>query len=850
MSQPSRRRGRWISGGVRSVFGRIELWHRQSVRRRILVAMLGVSVIPLAIFGLAGMAALSSLNSGALKKANHQLEASQDTHLRDLVNSKALVINNELNSVQDDVALLSQATRERLAEPPTAAQPTSGITVYGPGGRSPGISSQVLALESLGPQLNLVYHEHPEVADVWVELPQTGLVAVAPVFEGPQAERAGQSQLSPPPGAYQAGLGRLTNALASRGWRSLVRPSDEPVVWTPVYQNPAAGGPAITVATETTSSNGTPFWVGANVTVNALVANFLKGPPGHSEGGYAFLVSSDGALLGYSQGAESDLRSTAHRRQGAPVNLLAKSSPWLAVGSSMAEGHSGQKLINLGGDGLAVFYRPLPASQWSLGVAVPISGIDGSVVGFSNTISRGLVGITWLLLPFLLVLAALVVLFTSVLSRRLLHPLTHLTGASQRIARGDLETPVAADSSPNDEIGALELALEGMRQRLAGQRRLIDAARRNLERRVDQRTSELRQRNSELATLNSVSAGLGSSLVLSDVAGDAATRLAHLWKVAEVAVYLLDPSVPQGVRLVGSSAAGGTATPLPDGLLETLEAPGRLGQGAQLVGDLVVEPLQVSGNRVGYLVLRQAQAPAPRQAEMLEVVGGQLALALRNAQLFADTQEMATLNERNRIAREIHDTLAQGLAGILVQLQAADAWMALDGCRAQSALEQATDLARASLREARRSVWDLRPEGLERAGLAGAIHEELGRVQERTGVRTKLRQRGMKGGPLSAQLEVAVFRVVREAVSNAVRHGQPTAVTVDLQRAGQRLKVSICDDGLGFNPEGQLRAGGFGITSMRERASTCGGSLDLRSGAGRGTTVILEIPCPDGVPAS
>ncbi len=119
---------------------------------------------------------------------------------------------------------------------------------------------------------------------------------------------------------------------------------------------------------------------------------------------------------------------------------------------------------------------------------------------------------------------------------------------------------------------------------------------------------------------------------------------------------------------------------------------------------------------------------------MLEVVGGQLALALRNAQLFADTQEMATLNERNRIAREIHDTLAQGLAGIVVQLQAAEAWLNREPERARQAVGQATELARSSLKEARRSVWDLRPEALQHTDLVAAVREELDRVEERSSV--------------------------------------------------------------------------------------------------------------------
>lgn len=840
MSRPRRNPGRLLATRTRSLLGRIERWHRLSIRRRILVAMLAVSVIPLAIFSLAGMAALYGLNSGALKSANTQLETSQDGHLQDLVESRAQVINDELQSVQDEVALLSRSTGQLLAQPPTRPESSSGITIYGPGAQAAQPGPEVLALQSLSSQLALVDQLHPEVADVWVQLPDSGLVAVSPASAVPSAQEAGQSELSPPQSAYQEGVSRLASALESPHWRTLLPQSGQSVVWTPVYNNPAAGGRTVTVATETSSANGIPFWVGANITVRSLVSHFLTSAPGHAEGGYAFLVSSDGILLSYSPGGKADLGSGAHHNPAAPLDLLAKSSPWFAVGSSMTHGLSGQEGVNLDGEALSVFYSPLPASQWSLGVGIPVSGIDGSVVGFSQKITHGLVGVTALLLPFLLVLGLLVVILTGVLSRRLLNPLSNLTGASRRIAGGDLETPVAVSAVPVDEIGTLEMALEGMRRRLSGQRQLIDAAHRNLEQRVEKRTSELRQRNEELATLNSVSADLSRSLVLSDVANSAADRLRQLWSVREVSVYLLDSTISGGIRLVGRSAEKHVdrgSSELALALQQFQKAPVTLLQ----IDDLVLVPLLVTGSQVGYLVLRQDEVPGQRQVETLEVVGGQLALALRNAQLFADTQEMATLNERNRIAREIHDTLAQGLAGIVVQLQAAQAWSRREPSRAGQAVDQAIELARSSLQEARRSVWDLRPKALQRSDLVAAIREELARVGERSAVSGRLEVRGSIP-ELSPPSEVAAFRIFKEAFANALHHGHPTQIEVTLGSEGTSLTLEVRDDGIGFDPAVPSRQGAFGLTSMGERAAACGGTLELRSSPGGGTTVALRLP--------
>ncbi len=835
-----------LAGRVRRIFGRIGRWHRLSIRRRILVAMLAVSVIPLAIFSLAGMAALSGLNSGALKSANTELEASQDAHLQDLVQSKAQVINNELESVQDEVELVSQSAEERLAQIPTQ---TSGSSESD----AAQSSAEKLALQSLSSQLTLVYQLHPEVADVWVQLPESGLIAASPASTVPGAQAATLSELSPPPIEYQAALTREASDLNSPHWRALVPDSAQSVVWTPVYNNPATGGPTVTVATEPVSANGIEFRVGANITVKNLVSTFLTGSPGHAEGGYGFLVSSDGALLSYSPGGAADLGLRPKQTRAAAVNLVSQKSPWFAVGSSMRIGRAGHQTINLDGEPVAVFYSPLPASQWSLGVGIPVSGIDGSVVGFSQTITRGLVGVTALLLPFLVILAVLAAVMTNILSRNLLHPLSNLTAASRRIAGGDLNPPVVGGPGPADEIGTLEMALEGMRRRLSGQHQMIETAQRHLEQRVEERTTELRKRNDELATLNSVSADMSRSLVLTDVATGAAAQLRRLWQLSDVSVYLLDATAPDGIRLVGRSCEattrGATGAELRAAVAQCDQSPTSPVQ----VDDLVVVPLQVSLAGVGYLVIRQEQVAGQRQIEMLEVVGGQLALALRNAQLFADTREMATLNERNRIAREIHDTLAQGLTGILVQLQAADGWLEREPSRARRAVDHAIDLARSSLQEARRSVWDLRPKALQQTDLAAAIREELARAQAHSRVGTSINVHSLVDIQLSAEVEVAAFRIAQEAIANALHHGRPSEIAVEMSQEGQTLCLQVSDDGGGFDPAAPRRRGAFGITSMRERAVACGGELQVISRAGGGTRVVLRVPCrvpvANGVPS-
>lgn len=825
-------------------------WNALSIRRRLLLSMLAVAVVPLGLFSVAGVVALNNLNSSALKRADQELVQSQSLHLEDLVQSKATIVNDELAAIQDQIGFLGLDANDTLSNPalntgPGAQAPTDAV-ILGPGASASRPSAAVSALQSLEVFASSIAQLHQQdIAEVWLQLPQSGLLEISPSSAVTAADRSRFQQLLPSQSEYQLGVEQEQAATELGQWRQLISPSPQAAYWTPVYSNPMAGGQTVTVAAEGVTASGITYRVGANITVRSLVSNFLAGPPGSSNGSYAFLLSSNGGVISVGKGGTAALGLDAKRKTAAPVSLTSKHNPWLPVGTAMSLGQQGQQQITLAGDPVEVYYSPLPASRWSLGVAIPVAGLDGSVVSLSQEIGDAVAGVTALLFPILLLLAVLAIAFTNVLSGRLVEPLRRLTRASERIAGGDLDTVVAVTSATGDEIGMLERTLDDMRARLVQQRLELEESQRELEHKVSERTEELTLRNQELATLNSVTGEMGRSLVVSDVATTAAAQLSQVWGLDEVSVLLADRLEPSGVRLVGRSGRRAGAPSGAD-LAEALERveTSSIRRPCQMDGLLLV-PLITGAALVGYLALRRAEPFTDRQLALLSVVGGQLALALRNAQLFADTQELATINERNRLAREIHDTLAQGLTGIIVQLQAAEAWLGREPSRAREAVDHATDLARESLQEARRSVWDLRPEGLERAGLAGAVRDELARLGERTGTKTSVRIRGLKGIKLPAGVEVAVFRVIQEAVANSLHHGSPNCVQVEMVRAEHSLRVTVSDDGAGFEPSGPRRAGSFGITSMRERATACGGTLELDSRPGEGTKVVLQVPCGD-----
>jgi signal transduction histidine kinase len=219
----------------------------------------------------------------------------------------------------------------------------------------------------------------------------------------------------------------------------------------------------------------------------------------------------------------------------------------------------------------------------------------------------------------------------------------------------------------------------------------------------------------------------------------------------------------------------------------------------------------------------------------------QAAVAIENARLHEQGRTLAVTEERNRMAREIHDTLAQGFTGIIVQLGVADSLLAADQDDVRKRLLTAQNLARTSLQEARRSVWNLRPNSLQGHTLPDAIRVHLDQWQAQTGLAATFTVDGA-ARPLAAETEETVLRVAQEALNNIAKHAHASTVTATLTIAADTVRLRVCDDGIGVAAAvPQTDGGGFGLVSMRERVSRLGGTLELESAPGQGTCVQIEI---------
>lgn len=253
-------------------------------------------------------------------------------------------------------------------------------------------------------------------------------------------------------------------------------------------------------------------------------------------------------------------------------------------------------------------------------------------------------------------------------------------------------------------------------------------------------------------------------------------------------------------------------------------------------------PLVVAGRLEGAIGLRfqSKRVFQTEQIELAQALANQAMLMIRMAELSAQGREAAVTGERNRIARDIHDTLAQGFTGIIVQLEAAEdaSRRGLEG-EAEQHLVSARNLARESLSEARRSVQALRPRPLDAGGVTHALSALFGKMTEGTGLFSEFRVMG-EPKSLPPEWEENLFRIAQECLTNVLRHAQASRFVASMRFAAGEVGLQFADDGRGFDPA-QV-SDGYGLLGMRERVIAMGGQIEVRSTHGHGTMVSIRLP--------
>ena len=234
---------------------------------------------------------------------------------------------------------------------------------------------------------------------------------------------------------------------------------------------------------------------------------------------------------------------------------------------------------------------------------------------------------------------------------------------------------------------------------------------------------------------------------------------------------------------------------------------------------------------VGYRTDHQVDEAEKR---LFTALAERAAIAISNAELHERARHVASLEERQRLARELHDSVSQALYGIALGARTARTLLDRDPPAAVEPVEYVLSLAETGLAEMRALIFELRPESLETEGLNGAIRKQVDAARARHGIKVDFLPCDEPDLPLA--VKEAVYRIAQEALTNVVKHSEATQVRVTLSSTGDELKLEVDDDGKGFDTAGDF-PGHLGLKSMRERAQNSGGRLEISSRPGAGTRI-------------
>jgi signal transduction histidine kinase len=257
-------------------------------------------------------------------------------------------------------------------------------------------------------------------------------------------------------------------------------------------------------------------------------------------------------------------------------------------------------------------------------------------------------------------------------------------------------------------------------------------------------------------------------------------------------------------------------------------------------------PIRVRGSVIGLLsILGDTNATLTHdQNSLLVAILDQISVAVDSARLRKQSEEAAITKERERLARELHDSVTQSLYSLTLM---ARGWQrGVDSVRPEEIrhwLERIGDISFQALKEMRLLVYDLLPNTLRKDGLGGALKRRLETVEGRLNIATTLKMENTI--PLPAKTEQELYRIAQEALNNILKHSEATQATVRLGGDQGNIELEISDNGIGFDPAAAQEGHGLGIANMRTRAERLGGQFALISSPQTGTTILVTLKCPD-----
>jgi PAS domain S-box-containing protein len=287
-------------------------------------------------------------------------------------------------------------------------------------------------------------------------------------------------------------------------------------------------------------------------------------------------------------------------------------------------------------------------------------------------------------------------------------------------------------------------------------------------------------------------------------------------------------------------------TPLATAFRGTIEA---LGESAfASIRSALLVPLTLKEQVSGLLVLTSSETGAfnENHLALTQAIANQAAIAIENARLYEQAQALAALEERQKLARELHDSVSQALYGISLGVHSARTALERDPSLVAEPLDYVLTLAEAGLAEMRALIFELRPESLETEGLVSALSKQGAALQARHELQVDLELGEEPELPLMVKQEL--YRIAQEALHNTVKHANARQVRIRLSETSDSVCLEIHDDGIGFDPTGTF-PGHLGLNSMRERVGSLGGTIQIESASGLGTVLLAQVPRPVPDPA-
>ncbi len=455
-----------------------------------------------------------------------------------------------------------------------------------------------------------------------------------------------------------------------------------------------------------------------------------------------------------------------------------------------------------------------------------------------------------------LVIALIFVAIAWLTAGRIAKPLKIIADVAQELHENG-QDHVIPTFPGQDEIASLSRSLNILVASLRTKEKMLREANDRLEQRVAERTNQL----ATLYDVLEISSDIEELPVLLE---RALTRVLQASGSSGGCVHLIDRDEQQMTmaahfQLAATAVTAYTHIPLNHPLVqETLRQESHL-----LLADLPNDPylshmppltnsrqalclpIRKTGRNLGVLTILTSKpdffADAEDDIALLASLADQLGMTIENARLRQQAEQLAVLDERNRLARELHDSVTQALYSATLFAEAGQKQARAGNIeKALAYLDELLDASRQALKEMRLLVHKLRPSTLENEGLIHALDQRLKAVEGRAGIEQALIVNGYQF--YSAEMEETLYHITVEALNNALKHARATAVTVTINQTPTAVTLHIADNGQGFDLETAVSAGGLGLTSMQERAAKLGGDLTIETTPGKGAAITAVLP--------